>query len=314
MINKNIFTWNGPFGLPEFGKIKSADYAAAFDVALSSHRVEINGIAENSDAPSFENTIQALELCGDKLHRVSALFWNLIGSNSDDVMRKLEREIAPKLSKHSSETAANKDLFARVDALWQGRKELGLSKEQERVLERSWQGFVRGGAGLEDKQQAQLAEINAELAVLGASFSQNILKDEKDWILILENKDDLAGLPDFLISAMKSVADERGHGGKHAVTLSRSIIEPFLIFSEHRQLREKAFKAWTARGGNGGESDNLNNVKQTVALRQEKARLLGFDSFADFKLDIQMAKKPAAVIELLEAVWEKAIDKAAQEE
>lgn len=312
-INREIFNWTGPLGLPRFDRIQSQDYAAAFDQALKDDRRDINSIADSNQAATFENTIVALELAGENLSRVSALFWNFTGSNSNDTLRALEREIAPQLSRHSSLTAANKKLFARIDSLWQNRKSLHLNTEQERVLERIWKGFVRGGAALADDDQKQLAEINARLAELGAAFSQNILADEADWALIVE-EDDLVGLPGFLRDAMQAAAEERGHGGKYAVTLSRSIIEPFLTFSARRNLREEAFAAWTARGENAGKTDNRDGVREIVALRQKKAQLLGYDSFASFKLENQMAKKPQAVIDLLETVWDKAKSKAADEE
>ncbi len=323
-VNEALFSWNGPMGLPEFDRISSKDFAVAFDLALQRDRARINQIADNSEEPTFENTIDALEASGDEaddsrassedLSRVSALFWNLIGADSDDVLRELERDIAPKMSRHMSETSSNKNLFRRVDSLWQNRSDLGLTLEQERVLERRWKGFVRGGAALDDAGQQRLAAINARLAELGAGFSQNILADEKDWVLVIESEDGLTGLPDTLRSAMAEAASERGHAGKHAVTLSRSIIEPFLTFSEKRDLREEAFKAWIARGENGGATDNRAHVREIVALRQEKANLLGYESFADFKLENQMAKKPGAVTDLLEKVWDKALDKAEQEE
>jgi peptidyl-dipeptidase Dcp len=311
--NSEIFHWSGPMGLPRFDLIKSEDFEAAFGHALASDRTEINAIAENPVAATFSNTIEALELSGDELSRVSALFWNLTASNSNDTLRALERDIAPRLSEHGSQTTTNKNLYKRIDELWQQRDALDLTNEQKRVLERKWKAFVRGGAALDAPDQERLAQINARLAQLGAGFSQNILADEADWALVLEEHD-LAGLPGFVIDAMKAAAKERGHDGKHAVTLSRSIIEPFLTFSEHRELREKAFQAWIARGQRGGETDNRETVRETVALRQEKAALLGYASFAEFKLEDQMAKQPGAVMDLLETVWEKARNKAAEEE
>ena len=312
-LNEEIFNWTGSMGLPRFDLIESDDFKAAFDQALKSDRVDINTIANSAEVPTFENTIEALELAGKDLSRVGSIFWNLSGSHSNDTIRALEREIAPQLSKHSTETTTNPNLFKRIDDLWQRRDELGLTVEQERVLERKWKLFVRGGASLDGEDQKRLGAINARLAELGAKFSQNILADEADWSLIVDD-DGLVGLPEFLVDAMKSAAEERGHAGKHAVTLSRSIIEPFLTFSERRDLREQAFAAWIARGENDGDTNNLENVRETVALRQEKAKLLGYESFADFKLEDQMAKRPGAVIDLLETVWDKAKEKAASEE
>ncbi len=314
MTNSAIFHWDGPLGLPRFDAISNDDFAPAFDEALEADRADVNAIADNPDAPTFDNTITALELAGEKLNRVSALFWNLTGTVSDDTLRALERDIAPRMSRHSSETAANSALFRRIDTLWQQQDALAITSEQVRVLEKTWKGFVRAGASLEGEDQTRFAAINARLAELGAAFSQNILADERDWSLILDNEADLDGLPPFLIDAMASAATERGHEGKHAVTLSRSIIEPFLTFSTVRHLRDQAFHAWQARGQNGGETDNRANVAEIVALRAEKASLLGYASFADFKLENQMAKTPAAVIDLLETVWDKAVAKAETEE
>ncbi len=214
------------------------------------------------------------------------------------------------MSRHASETASNAVLFARIDTLWQQRDALAITSEQARVLEKTWKGFVRSGASLASDEQDRFAAINARLAELGAAFSQNILADERDWSLVIDDQADLDGLPPFLIDAMASAATERGHEDKHAVTLSRSIIEPFLTFSTVRTLRETAFHAWQARGQNEGETDNRAHVAEIVALRAEKAALLGYKSFAAFKLENQMAKAPAAVIDLLETVWDKAVAKA----
>jgi len=312
--NPAIFEWNGPLGLPEFDRIESGDFAEAFDLALIEDRSDVDAIADQSNDPTFENTVERLELSGEKLSKTSAIFWNLMGADSDETLQALERDIAPRLSRHMSETAANKALFARIDTLWKNRANLGLSVEQERVLERHWKGFVRGGADLEESNQKELAQINARLAELGASFSQNILADEKDWALIIHDEDELAGLPDSLRQAMAAAASERGHEDKHAVTLSRSIIEPFLKFSSRRDLREQAFNAWQMRGENGGETDNRDNVREIVTLRQKKAELLGYEGFAHFKLQDQMAKEPSAVIELLETVWDRAVETATLEQ
>ncbi|MDD9908395.1 MAG: M3 family metallopeptidase [Ahrensia sp.] len=313
-INTAIYDWTGPHGLPRFETIDSADYAAAFEIALKDDRAQLDAIAEQDEATTFDNTITRLELSGEMLSRTASLFFNLIGANSDDTLRGLERDIAPKLSQHMSQTAANAALFARIDTLWQQRDTLELTVEQKRVLERHWKGFVRGGAALAEAEQSRLADINARLAELGASFSQNILADEADWSLIIDDEAELAGLPESLRQSMSKAASELGEHGKHAVTLSRSIIEPFLTYSDRRELREQAFAAWQARGENDGPTDNRDNVREIVALRQEKAQLLGYASFADFKLEDQMAKTPAAVNELLETVWSRAVATAAREQ
>ena len=261
-INPALIDWAGHQGLPRFDLIKDEDFAGAFDAAMAKHDAEINDIASDPREPTMENTIVALEIAGEELSRISALFWNKAGAHTNEVIQALEREIAPKMSRHYSKIAMNDALFGRVDDLWERRNSLGLSVEETRVLERHWKGFVRTGARLAKAEQEQLAAINEKLAGLGARFGQNVLADEKSWELLLTDEADLAGLPPFLRDAMASAARDRGHENGYAVTLSRSIIEPFLTFSERRDLRERAFGAWVARGANGGGTDNLAIVRR----------------------------------------------------
>lgn len=313
-LNPAITDWNGPDGLPRFEAVSDSDFAASFEAALAGHETEIDAIAANPDAATFENTIIALETAGDALSRVSSLFWNRAGAHTNDAIQALERDISPKMSRHYSKIGMNAALFARIDTLWEKRNSLGLDLEQTRVLERHWKGFVKSGAKLPKPEQETLAGINEKLAGLSTQFGQNVLADEKGWSLILTDGPELDGLPDFLKDAMASAARERGEDGKYAVTLSRSIIEPFLTFSERRDLREQAFKAWVARGENPGETDNRGIIRETLALRSEVAKLLGYGNFAELKLDNTMAKTPAAVNDLLRAVWEKAVKRAREEE
>jgi peptidyl-dipeptidase Dcp len=312
--NPALTDWNGLNGLPRFEALNDGDFAPAFDAALARHEEEIDAIAGNPEAPTFDNTIVALELAGDDLSRVSALFWNRAGAHTNDTIQALERDISPKMSRHYSKIGMNAALFLRIDTLWEARETLGLTLEQTRVLERHWKGFVKSGAKLEKAEQEKLAGINEKLAGLGTQFGQNVLADEKGWALILSDGDDLAGVPDFLKDAMAAAARERGEEGKFAVTLSRSIIEPFLTFSERRELREQAFKAWVARGENDGPSDNRGIIRDTLALRGEVAKLLGYGNFAELKLDNTMAKTPEAVNDLLKKVWVKAVKRAGEEE
>ncbi|EEF26091.1 peptidyl-dipeptidase dcp, putative, partial [Ricinus communis] len=218
------------------------------------------------------------------------------------------------MARHYSKIGTNAALFARLDALWESRDALGLTLEETRVLERHWKGFVKAGAKLPKPEQERLSAVNEKLAGLGAQFGQNVLADEKSWALLLSEEADLAGLPDYLREAMAAAARERGEEGKYAVTLSRSIIEPFLTSSERRDLREQAFHAWVARGANGGKTDNREIIRETLALRAEKAKLLGYANFAELKLDNTMAKTPDAVNDLLMTVWAKAATRAAEEE
>ena len=311
--NPLLAKWSTPFEIPPFGQIEIAHFSDGFDRAMASNRAEINAIADNPDAPTFDNTIVALEKSGDELDKVASTFFNLTGANTNDELQKIEREIAPRLSRHSSATVMNAKLFARIKTLFDAIESLALGSEESRVLAKYYESFVRAGAALSGNDRERMSEISARLSELGTQFSQNVLADEKAFQLVLEDKSDLAGLPDFLISAARSAAQERGLEGKHVITLSRSLIDPFLQFSSRRDLRETAFKAWTARGENGNASDNRAIITETLQLRDERARLLGFDGFAHFKLDNQMAKTPDAVRGLLENVWTPAKARAEKE-
>ncbi|MGX5850519.1 M3 family metallopeptidase [Mesorhizobium sp. PL10] len=305
--------WQGPLGLPDFANIGDGDFSQAFDAALKAHEAEIDAIAGNKDAPTIENTLAALELAGEPLDHVSSIFWCRAGAHTNDAIQALEREISPKMSRHFSAISMNEKLFARIDDLYQRRDSLKLDAETLRVLEKTWKGFVRSGAKLDTDGKKRLANISEELSSLGTTFGQNVLADERDWALFLDEAD-LAGLPDFVKSSMAEAAETRGQKGRYAVTLSRSIYEPFTTFSERRDLRETAYRAFTMRGQNGGASDNTAVVRDMLKLRAEKAKLLGYGSFAALKLDDTMAKTPKAVHDLLDPVWEKALEKAAADQ
>ncbi|MGL4975714.1 MAG: M3 family metallopeptidase [Bosea sp. (in: a-proteobacteria)] len=305
--------WDAPFGLPPFGEIKPAYMQAAFPVAFAQHQAEIDAIAGNSAPPTFANVIDALEDSGRALSRLCAVFYNLSGADTNDALQAIEREVAPLMSRHWSAISMSEPLFARVDAVFGARETLKLTPEQARVLERTHDDFVRSGARLKSTDKARLAAISEKLAGLGTQFAQNMLKDESSYVRLLDKADDLAGLPEFLTRAMAKAAEDRGNAGLHAVTLSRSIIEPFLTFSTQRALREETFTAWSRRGENGGATDNRALVAEMVQLRAEKAKLLGFATFAHLKLDNAMAKTPEAVRDLLELVWAPAKARAARE-
>ncbi len=305
--------WTGPLGLPDFTRIGDGDFSSVFDAALKAHEAEIAAIAGNPEAPTVANTLAALELSGQALDRVSSIFWCKAGANTNDAIQALEREVSPKIARHFSAISMNEKLFSRIDDLYRRREKLGLDAETLRVLEKTWKGFVRSGAKLDAAGKKRLAAINEDLSSLGTKFGQNVLSDERDWALFLDASD-LAGLPDFLKSAMAEAAEMRGRKGRYAVTLSRSIYEPFTTFSERRDLREAAWRAFTMRGQNGGASDNTAVVRDMLALRAEKAKLLGYASFAALKLDDTMAKTPQAVHGLLDPVWRKALEKAAADQ
>ncbi len=303
-LNPFFSTWNTPFEIPPFDQIKDVHFAPAFEEAFKQSRAAVDIVADADDAPTFANTIEALERADHFMDRVAGVFMNISGSNANEVLEALQRDLAPKWAAFNSETMMNAKLFARIDTLYTDRANLGLSGEQLRVLELYHEMFVRSGAKLEGNDRTRLAAITQRLAELGTAFTQNLLADERTWYIEL-SKTDLAGCPDFLISAAKEAAKERNTSG-HIITLSRSLIVPFLQFASRRDLRELAFKAWIARGENGGDTDNRNIVAETLKLRAERANLLGYDTFSDFKLTTEMAKTPAAVRDLLMAVWEPA--------
>ncbi|WP_341366968.1 M3 family metallopeptidase [Yoonia sp. BS5-3] len=301
MTNPLLETWTTPFGLPPFDLISDDDFMPAVETALTQSRANIAAIAENPDAPDFANTIEALERADEQLSRVLGAFYNLAGADSNPKREELQRSFAPMLSAYSSEVSENKALFARIETVWDARDDLDLTDEQQRVLMLTRRGFVRAGAQLEGAKADDLREVTSRLSVLGTDFMQNLLADERDWFMKLSD-DDLTGLPDFVVASAKAAGEEKDAGGP-VVTLSRSLIVPFLQFSDRRDLRQKAYEAWGARGANGGETDNRAIAAETLKLRQKRAELLGYDSFADFKLETEMAGTPDAVRDLLMQVW-----------
>lgn len=301
---------HAPFGIPALNEVKPEHFPPAFEQALAEHWAEIAAIAADPAAPTFANTVAALERSGRLLTRVTNIFYIRAGAYTNEAIQAIERDLAPRLAQHWNEIHLNDALFGRLDALH--GKATGLDAEQTRVLERYHALFRRAGAGLDAAKKQRLKEIGQRLATLGTSFGQNVLADEQSYVLPLA-PDDLAGLPEFARAAARGAAQERGLKDAHAVTLSRSSVEPFLQFSSRRELREKAFRAWIARGDNAGKTDNKPIIHEMTALRDERARLLGYPSFAHYKLDDTMAKQPAAVAQLLDAVWGPARRRVAQE-
>ena len=304
MTNPLLADWKTPFGLAPFDTIEDSDFAPALDEALAAHNAEIDAIATNATPATFANTIEALEAAGRGLDKVLGVFFTVAGADSNPVREDLQRAFSPKLAAHFSEISANKALFARVADVWEKRDTLDLTDEQARVLMLTHRGFVRSGAALEGDAEKRMKEIKARLAVLGTQFTQNLLSDERDWFMELTEAD-LEGLPDFVIDAARAAGEEKGAEGP-VVTLSRSLIVPFLQFSPRRDLRERAFRAWEARGANGGKTDNRAIAAEILALREERAKLLGYENFAAYKLETEMAKTPQAVRDLLMQVWEPA--------
>jgi len=303
--NPLLAPWTTPDGIPPFAQIKPEHFGPAYARAFAEHDAEIAAIAGRTDPPDFENIIAALELSGRALERVEHVFHLLVGAHSNDTLLAIEREISPQVAGHWNRIRTNAALFRRIDALMRQADTPGLDAEQKRVLERYHTSFRRAGAALDAAAKKRLAEIIERLATFGTAFSQNVLADEQAFALPLHGEGELAGLPEFMREAMKSEARQRGLEG-HIVTLSRSSVEPFLQFAGRRDLREKVFRAYIARGDNNGATDNKAIIAEMVALRAERARLLGYADFAHYRLDDAMAKTPAAVRSLLDTVWVRA--------
>ncbi len=308
MGNPLLQDWTKPFGIAPFDKISDDDFAPAFEQTLFTDMREKLEVANNPELPTFANTIEALMQTGKDLDKVCSVFYLLAGVCSNDTREALIQEISPKLSVHRSEIFTNKKLFTRIEKLWINHDSLGLNSEQSRVLMLTYRNFVRAGAALNEVAKDRVKTIKSRLAVLGAKFSLNILKDERRWHMEL-SEDDMNGFPDFLIEAAKAAAAEKKTESA-VITLSRSLIVPFLQFSPRRELREIAYKAWANRGANEGDTDNRDIVREMLDLRQEMASLLGYTNFADFKLETEMAKTPEKVFQLLNDVWRPAKAKA----
>ena len=311
--NELLTAWYLDRDLPDFPNLDPAHFATALDQGMAAHLAEIDAITAEKAAPTFENTIEPLERAGLALARNGAVFWIIASANTNPALQELERDLSPKFAAHFDKITSNRALFDRVEAVWNSRDTAALNDEQLRVLERTYENFVRSGANLEGADRERMSAIKQRLAELGTTFSQNVLADEAAFMLELTEEADLAGLSDGLRQAMAAAAEERDTDAPYVVTLSRSLIEPFLRFSERRDLREKAYSAWTNRCDNATETDNNEIIAETLALRQEFATLLGFDTYADYRLANTMAETPQNVQDLLETVWPHAVKRATEE-
>ena len=313
IANPLLRPWNTPYSLPPFGEFSTAHFQPAFEVALREHREELGAIATSFEPATFENTIAAFDKSGRLLNRIEALFENLTASETSAALQSVEREMAAPLAAHSNAVYMHAELFKRIDGLFQQRSSLGLNAEQLRLLERVHLDFVRAGAKLSPEAQARYGKIMEQLAELTTRFTQNVLTAEAQYQLVL-GTDDLAGLPDAVIASAKQAAQERG-ANDYVITLSRSLVVPFLTFSERRDLREKAFKAWTERGSSNTNNgfDNLPVAVDIMKLRLQQAQLHGFDNYSDYALADMMAGTRQAVDDLLMRIWTPAKVKAAEE-
>ncbi|HEX3141547.1 MAG TPA: M3 family metallopeptidase [Rhizobacter sp.] len=311
--NPLVQPWNTPHGLPPFADVRAEHFKPAFEAALAQHLADIEAIASSDQPPTFDNTVAALDRSGRLRARVEALFQNLTSSDTSPELQAVEREMAAPLAAHNSAVYMNARLFQRIDALHGERAALGLTPEQLRLLERFHLDFVRAGAKLGAAEQKRYAQVMQRLAELHTRFSQNVLADEAAYRLVLRDERDLAGLPDFVRAAARQAAVDRGIDDGCVITLARSHIEPFLTFSDRRDLREQAWRAWVSRGEHDGEHDNRPVAREILTLRHEQARLHGHASYADYALGDTMAGTQAAVNELLLQVWEPAKARAARE-
>jgi peptidyl-dipeptidase Dcp len=302
--------WSTPFGAPPFPRIRPVHFMPAIRKGMADQKAEIAKITANPAPATFDNTILALERSGQLLTNAATVFFNLIGAESSPALEKIELEVSPLLTRHGNEILQNEKLFARVEAVYAGMDQAKLDAVQRRLVERTRIGFIRSGAQLTAEARKRMAAIDERMSTLGTQFNQNLLADSKEFILVLETEADMAGLPSFVREAAAAEAKERGMTKAGVVTISRSSFEPFMMFSARRDLREKLFRAWTLRGDNDNKFDNKKYISEMVSLRAERARLMGFASFAHFSLDDQMAKKPEAAMELMMRVWKPAREQA----
>jgi peptidyl-dipeptidase Dcp len=311
--NPLLQPWTTPYAIAPFELVRAEHFEPALDVAMAEHRAEIAAIIADTSEPTFDNTIAALDRAGRTLARIDSLLSNLVSAETSPELQAVDRNVQPKLAAHFHWVRTNAALFARVESVHARRATLGLDPESLRLVERVHLDFVRTGARLDERARARLAQIAEEKATLCTRFEQNVLADEAAFALELASEEELAGLPAFLRDAAKTAASERGLEGKWAITLSRSLIVPFLTYSERRDLREKAFRAWISRGERDGATDNRGVARALLALRAEQAKLHGYDNYAQYALVDRMAQKPERVLELLRKVWGPARERAMHE-
>jgi peptidyl-dipeptidase Dcp len=303
-----------PFGTPPFEKIKESHYLPAFTEGISQHQQEISSIVNNQESPTFQNTVEALENSGQLLTRVRAVFFNMISANTNERMQELAKEVSPMLSQHADDILLNENLFQRIKAVYDEKDQMDLTSEQQRLLEETYKRFARNGANLDEKEKAELREINKELSLLTLKFGDNVLKETNKFELMIDNEADLAGLPDNVISAAAETGKERGKEGAWVFTIQKPSMIPFLQYSQKRDLREKIFKAYINQGNHNDELDNKATLTRIAALRLQRANLLGYKTHADFVLEENMAKVPQNVYNRLNQIWKPALKVAQKEE
>ena len=312
--NPLLAEWTGPYGgVPPFDKAKAEYLQPALEAGMAEQLAEIDRIAADSAEPTFDNTIAALERTGRTLARVGTIYGVYASTLNDETVQAVEREIEPKLAAFTDQIFQNEALFKRIEEVYEARESAGLTAEQKRLTWKYYTDFVRAGARLDADSKKRLAEINQELASLYTSFSQNVLKDEEEGLLLIDDQADLAGLGDSARAAAAEAAASRGHDGTWAILNTRSSGEPFLTYSEKRDLREKVWVMFADRGDNGGATDNNEIISKILRLRAERASLLGYETHAHWRQQNATARDPERAIELMEAVWTPAVARVAEE-
>ena len=309
-MNPFLNEYETPFKIPPFESIKFSHYEPAFEIGMAEHREEIDKIANNQSEPTFKNTIEALEGSGETLDKVANVFFNLLGSNTNDEMDALAMEMSPKLSAHNDAILLNKALFKRIENLHNNRQSMNLSVEQNRLLEETYKRFIRSGANLDKGSMERLTQINSALSSLSVRFDQNVLKETNSYSMVVENEEDLDGLPDEEIRQASLLAESEGQKGKWVFKPTRVSMYPFLTYSTKRDLREELYKSYIQRGDNDNSLDNKEIIAEMVALRKEKAAMMGFESHSNYVLDNTMAKTPDNVNKLLQTIWNPGVEKA----
>jgi peptidyl-dipeptidase Dcp len=305
--------YDTPYGAVPFDKISIEHYMPAFVEGMNRQKLEIDAIAGNPEAPTFENTIAAMDYSGELLNKVSSVFFGLISSHTSDEMQAIAQDLSPLLSEHSDNIRLNAPLFKRIESLYNNRDSLNLNTEQLRLLEKYYKNFVRSGAALDESRQERLREINKEEALLTLQYSDNVLKETNDYRLVIDKEEDLSGLPQTVVEAATEAAAGAGLEGKWVFTLHNPSRLPFLQYADNRELREKILKAYYMRGDNNNEADNKEIVRKLVNLRVEKAQLLGYNTFAEYVLEETMAKNPKNVYDFLNSIWPRALRQAKKE-
>lgn len=312
-MNPLLAPFDTPYNIPPFEKIKPEHFIPAIEEGMKVHVVEINNIITNSEVPDFENTIARLDYSGSLLRNVTSVFHNFNSSNTNPQIQSIAREMAPLLSSHYDNITLNEELFNRVKAVYDSKDKLSLSPEQARLLDETYKDFVRGGANLDDNARERYRQINSRLSVLTLQFGENVLKETNDYLLLISDDNDLAGLPQNLIDQAAEAAELKGYKGQWMFTIHGPSMIPFLQYSGNRTLREQLYKAYVMRGNHNNANDNKEIIKEIVSLRYERAKLLGFDSHAAYVLAENMAKEPANVAKLLNHLWTPALNRARQE-